>query len=251
MAVVLVGDRDADPLIRPLEGELRRRGHHCRVIAPVALGSTRIACEPARCAVEGDEVRAVVFRASPALLVAPSFTREDAGFAASEIRAAWAHLLGLPGCIAVNRARADGWFSSSERVVWMRRLEARGVALAPRRIGSPFAGGQWTLWTGGTRPAPDPAACERLGAATIAPGPLARALCCGSRVFAADAHGALKPALGAVAEACVLEGLVLCEATVDADGRLVDIEAVPAIPAARAQEIGEHLGRWIDAALRR
>lgn len=241
--VVLVGDRDADPLVPALEAELTARHLPARTVSPAALAATRLACGGDWCAIDGAPVAAVVFRASPMLLVAPGFGEDDAGFAASELRAVWAHVLAIPGVPAVNRAYADSWLSSSEWSFWRRRLAAGGVAVAPRRIGRPHAEGRWIRWTGGDEPSPDARAAERLGVASVACGTLTRMLCCVGETIDGDR------CITSVAAALLREGLVLAEALLDEEGRLVGVETVPAVPPVLAGELSSRLAGWIGAAL--
>jgi hypothetical protein len=216
-------------------------------VSPSSLATLRVACDADMCTVDGKRVSTVVFRARPSLMVAPGFTESDASFAAAELRATWAHILSMPGMVAVNRATADSWFSGSEWAVWRRRLQARGVLMAPRNIGRPYADGWWVRWTGGQERAPDAPVAERLGTATIERGTLTRALCCAGEVWS-EAEGAAP--LG-VARALLEEGLVLSEVVLDESGRLVGLETTPAVAPAQARDVASSLARWIDAALHR
>lgn len=243
--ILVIGDRSADPLLPLLESDLVAEGLSPRVVSPCALAGVRLACGVDWCMADGEAVAAVVFRASPTLLVAAEYGEEDAAFAAAELRAVWAHVLSIPAMAAVNRAHAETWFSSSEWSFWRQRLASRGIGVAPQRIGRPYPEGTWTRWTGGGGPVPDAVVAERLGIATVASRVLTPLLCCAGGVISAD------PRLAALAEALLEEGLVLAEVLLDQEHRIAGMQSVPAISPADAPEVSVRLAEWLDAAVRR
>ena len=247
--VLLVGDPEADPLLRALPAELKDRGLASSVVAPLEFATVGVTVSPTGCSVRGTSVQGIVFRLSPMLLVAPGYDEADAGFAVAELRAVWVQLLAQPDIAAVNRPDVDGWLSSSEWSAWRRRLAEAGVACAPRRIGTPFPNGWGVRWSGAVATLPEASAAQRLGAASVAAGPLRTVLCC-----AGDAIGDPGEQVDVdreLARALLGAGLVLAEATLDGAGRVVSLSALPPVPEARAGSIAGRMAGWLDAAVGR
>ena len=247
--ILLVGDPEADPLLRVLPACLSDRGFASSVVAPLEFASVGVTVTPAGCSVNGGPVRGIVFRLSPRLLVAPGYDAADAGFAVAELRAVWVQLLTQPQIAAINRPDVDGWFSSSEWSAWRHRLDEVGVACAPRRIGTPFVNGWWVRWSGDVAAVPEARAAMRLGAASVAAGPLRTVLCCGGH---AVGEASDRVATDSVLARALLEaGLVLAEVVVDAESRVVALSTLPPIPEALASDVAGRVADWLDAAVGR
>jgi len=247
---LLVGDPDADPLLRMLPPHLGERGWSVSVVRPLELAGLPLTVEADACAVGGRRIQGIVFRLSPRLLVAPGYDPEDAGFALAELRAAWLQVLAQPRIVAMNRPDVDGWFASSEWSAWRRRLTKAGVTCAPRRIGTPFPAGWWVRWSGHVAQTPDARVAQRLGSASVEAGPLRTVLCCAGGVVAEpalDVRGSDSP----LASALLAAGLVLAEAVVDSTGRLVTLSTLPAISEALSNKVAAKVAEWMDAAARR
>jgi hypothetical protein len=220
------------------------------MVMPAEVSAFGVTVGETECRLGGEAVDGIVFRLSPRLFVAPGYDDEDAAFAAAELRAAWVHLLSLPRIAVVNRPNMDGWLASSEWSAWRRRLGALGIACAPRRIGEPFSGGWWVRWAGGIGALPEGNVAQRLGSASVEAGPLHTVLCCAGEVVGAP-EGDERSGDADLAVALLEAGLVLAEAVVDEQERVVALSTLPPIASEHGDEVADKVTRWLSAAFGR